>query len=182
MMTEAKFKEAIRLIRTYSLEQILQTKQTLLILMGEMNLEKKNLSNEVRRAVIHFQLSNRLKAKRIQYIDDVVLPRENENLESQVNVIFPNSKITTLSRLKQFRKERARLLKTTNDHTLRVKQNARLLVKIYAEIKKLEEQYALLNETELVRQFVTRNNLPIDGIIDDHVNRLYRLFQQQGGA
>lgn len=180
-MIESEFKEMLILIRNHSLEDILRNKQTLLLLTSELHEEKKLISNEVRRAILYFQLSNRYKKKRIAYIEDVIMPKEHKNLRAGVESFLPDSKIMSLNRVKTFRREREKLLKTKQEHGLRVKKNVRDLLTIHNELKSLEDQYEMLSQLEIVRNFLIQNSISIDGIIDDHAMRLHRLFIQKGG-
>ena len=179
-MTEEEFKKAFYLIKQFSLSELLQAKNSLFIIIQEMELEKKNISNEVRRAVYYFQVSNKVKAKRIKYIDEIIVPRQNEHLESQVNEVFPELKTTSLRRLRSFRKERERLMKVTSDHSLKVKQIARLLTSAYAEQEKVQKQYESINHAELVRYFFIREKVSPELVIEDELRRYFVKFNGGG--
>lgn len=179
-MNEEKFREALSMAISFPQQQLAAVKQSLFGLIQEMEAEKKNLSNEVRRSVYYLTISNDVKRKRIKYIDEILIPRTNNQIESVVNEVFPEAKMSSLNRLKRFRVERSRLMKITGDHTLRVKQNARLLLAVYEEIKLLQDKFQSINEAEVVRNFLQSNNINPETIIRDEIFRLYTQFN--GGA
>lgn len=179
-MTEEEFKKAFYLIKQFTPAELVQAKNSLFVILQEMELEKKNISNEVRRSVYYFQLSNKAKEKRIKYIDEIIVPRQNIHLESQVNKVFPEVKMSSLNRLRRYRKERDLLLKVSNDQSLRVKQNARVLISAYAEAEKIEKQYQSVNEAESVRNFFASQGIHPDIVIEDELNRYCQQYNKGG--
>lgn len=179
-MTEENFIKAFDLVKGFTSVQLLQAKNSLFVFMQEMELEKKNISNEVRRSVYYFQVSNRVKVKRIKYIDEIIVPRQSEFLDSDLNKVFPDAKTTSLNRLKRFRKERERLLKVTGDHSLRVKQSARLLMIAYTESEKLGKQYQSIIEAEQVRLFFRQQDVNPSIVKEDEMPRYYQMFRKGG--
>lgn len=179
-MIEDEFKKSFRLVKNIGIQRIINTRDALYTLLNEMTLEKKNISNEIRRSVYNFQISNKVKEKRIKYIDEIIIPRQNKHLESEMNEVFPEIKTKSLNRLRGYRRERERLLKITSDHSLRVKQNARILSSVYSEMDTINKQYAEINRAESVNHFFVSRKVNPAEVIEDDLGRYYEEYRKGG--
>lgn len=179
-MTEQEFKDIVSLLKTYEPEKMHRTMISIESILQDLYVEKVNLSNDMRRSILYYQLSFDIKKKRIEYIDEIILPKESKSLFLQSDIIFPESKIIALSRVKSFRRERQRILKVTGDYLLRVKQNARILSEVYREIRNLENQLQLLRLAEDVRIFFIHRLIDVSSIIDEDISRIYSIYQKGG--
>lgn len=179
-MLENEFAKALHLLRHFSSEQLLNSKLSVFNLLQELKNEKKNASNEVRRALYYYSISDKTKRARISRIDEILLPATSSRLNSEVNDVFPEIRISSLNRVKLFKKERERLTKVSGDHSLRVRHHAKLLSVLYVEIKRVENQYAQLNNTDLVRKFFEMRDIDVADVVLSDAKRYYEVFRKEG--
>lgn len=179
-MDKKDFMGTWRLITSYTQGEMERTITSLQTLLDEMELEKKNVSNEVRRSIYYSQISNKTKMRRIQQIDEIVIPRQNAHIEAEMGKVFPDIKTTSLNRLRRYRKEKEKLLKTANDHALRVKQNARILSATYIEIGKITNKLKNAEQSVEVIIFLRSVDLNPRLISQEELERQYEIYNRRG--
>ena len=177
-MEFTELQKAIATLQNYSLYQLDQSKENVYRQSDELEVEKVEASNNIRRASIFYQFSNESKDKMIQQLAYEEIPR----LQRQFN--SPSASVATkkaaMYRLTKNKLEHDRLEKTKSDDRNLLKQNAKVLLSIYREIDKIKVEILFLEKCKKIFEFLKTNQVAPGTIADSDMFRLYKDYMKGG--
>lgn len=174
------FQSCVEILKDYTMTDLLETKRTLVAQMNDLEKEKYNASNEIRRSAAYYLLANEYRDKHMNEIQNVVIPTYKRMFTSQKNARSTFSKKLTVRKITENKKELERFQKTVKDNTNRVKQIAKVLMSIYQQIDKIKVEIQFVDRCQIVNDFLVANNLAVQTIIYDDMTELYKAFMRGG--
>lgn len=177
-----RFRESIELLQEHTPEEIQQAKVSTLSLIEGLYEERLSVSDEIKRTILHYSSVERVRNRKSIQIENVLIPKRKLRVQQQLSSFYGFGKAATIKQLKNLLREKEYLQNAKTEHTLRVKQVARTLILLYADIKKAENQYDLLMKSDHIRDFLIKNGTSAGMMNNTNMERWHRQYMQGGGV